>query len=194
MEPKKIKIKDVLHQYIKNKNGTIFHMTQREKNKEIVYLRSKNNSFKHKLKDLRQGLVDKTWFDVNEGELKSWIEKDNRYIEQFTRKLIKRSILAQLLTELDDELISENESDNRLRAVLTRSNKETERIAAKMYDRMYLVDKVTLQNLSNQVDDLTSAMASIDIIDMPYLKLAVERFIENIEEHRKEPIEFVEID
>ena len=73
METKKITIKDVLHQYVKNKNGAIFHMTQSEHNKSYVFLRAKNHSFKKKVIEIRQGLVDGTWFQVNEGELKTWI-------------------------------------------------------------------------------------------------------------------------
>lgn len=194
MEEKKVTIKDVLYLYIKNKNGAIFQMIPSETNKDYVFLRSKNSSYKKKKVELRQGLVNGDWLYVNEGELKSWIENDNAYVDVLLRKLIKRSILAQLITELDDELIKDFENDNRMVSVLTRSNKETERVASKMYDRMYMVDKSTLQNLSNQVDDMTTTMSSIDIIDMPYLKLAVEDFIENIEEHRKKPIEFVKID
>lgn len=193
MEEKKVTIKDVLGQYVKHKNGAIFHMSQ-AKNKSFIYLRARNNYYKKPVLEIKQGLVDGTWLYVNEGELKKWMEEDNAYIQNFTRKLLKRNLLAQLLTELDDDLIADNESDKRLVAVLKRSNKETERIAAKMYDKLYHVDKGTLQNMMLIIDDMTESMSTVDILDMPFLKMHLDKFPELINEYRKQPIEFVEID
>jgi hypothetical protein len=193
LEEEKITLKDVLGQYIKHENGAIFHMTQTKRNPDMVLLRAKNVYKKIALKEIKQGVQDGKWFFVNEGELKRWMEVDNDYIKKFTGKLLKRNLLAQLLTELDEELVADNESDKRLQSVLNRSIKESERIAIKMYDMLYMTDKTTMHNLMLILDDMTQSISTVGIMDMPYLKMHLDKFPEQIEEYRKQPIEFVEL-
>lgn len=193
-EKPKISMKDILAGYIKHKNGAIFQVLENERVPGQVFLRAKNTYTKKPLLELRQGLVNGTWFPINEHEWKRWVKKDNEYIEQLTHKKVKRIILAQLLLELDEELVKDNADDKRFRAVLERSNKETERIASKMYDKLYEANKETLQNLANFIDELTTKMGKFKVEEFPYILNMVDKYLEDPEKCQKENLYFTKVD
>lgn len=191
---KEISMSDILAQYIKHKNGSIFHMLEHKTDPSAVWLRSKNNYTKKRRLEIKQGIVNGTWLLINEHEWKRWVKEDNSYIEKFTQKLVKRTILTQLLIELDDELIADHEDIPQFRKLLERSNKEAERIAVKNYDRLYAIDKTILQNLMNTIDGITDKMSGLDVADFIYLDKAVKEFIENPEKFREEEVELIKIE
>lgn len=191
---KEISMQSILDQYVKNEDGSIFHVLQHKTKPHLCLLRTKNKYIQKPILEIRQGLADGTWKGVNEHEWKKWVEIDNAYVEEFTIKLIKRTLLAQLLLELDDELIPDFEDNKYFKGLLEKSNKECERIACKSYDRLYGADKEMSQNLMNQVDDYTSKAAKLAIHDFPHLNNMLEAYLENPEEHKKNPVYFTKID
>lgn len=190
---KELSMSDILSQYIKHKNGAIFQILSHTR-PELVWLRTKNKYTAYKRRSLRQGIVDGKWFTINEHEWRQWVKKDNEYIDRFVKKLLKRVILAQLLIENDDSLIEDFEDVPQFRKLLERTNKESERIAIKNYDRLYAVDKTVLQNLTNAIDSITKKMADCDIEEFFAIEKVLDNYLNNREEFKDKPITLKEID
>lgn len=193
-QKEEITMQSILEQYVKDESGSIFHVLQHNTKPHLCLLRTGNKYVQKPILEIRQGLVNGTWSSVNEHEWKKWVAEDNAYVEAFTIKLIKRTIMAQLLLELDDELIVDFEDNKYFRGLLEKSNKECERIASKSYDRLYGADKSMSQNLMNLVDEFTTKAAGLAIHDFPYLNNMVDKYLENPEEYKKDPVYFTKID
>ena len=189
----KISLESVKDNYVKNRNGAIFQIIEDKKNHKKMYLRSRNKYISKYVRDIKQGLVTGEWLSVNIGELRSWIADDNAYIEKLTQKLLKRVILTQLLLELDDELLVDYENNPNFRNHLNKSNKAAERIASKQYDRLYGLDKTILQNLMNEVDELTEKMASLEISEFIHLNRLMDKYKANPDTYREKVVEFIKI-
>jgi hypothetical protein len=182
-----------LDQYIKHKNGLMFQIMQHYKIRGKCYLRRGNKYTLKDLTEIKQGIQSGTWNQPNEHEIKNFIKEDNKKTLLITQKIVNRTLHAQALLEIDDSLKEDLEDDNRMVAVLNRSNKEIERIADKMYDRIYDKDDTVSQNLLDVVSRIGKIIGGIDVIDMPFLENHLDRFLENIEEHRKETVYFKNI-
>lgn len=184
----------ILNGYIKHKNGAIFQILEDGKSINHVFLRSKNRYTRKSKRELKQGVVDGRWFNINEHEWRKWVKQDNAYIELLTQKLLKRVIYAQLLIELDDELVNDFEDMPQFRKLLERTNKESERIAAKQYDRLYSVDKKILQNLMTEIDNFTSKVSKVDLQDLFFINKAFEEFFSDPKKYRSENVELTDIE
>lgn len=184
-EQPKIDINTFLNQYVATETGTVFHVLQSKKNKNICYLRRKNKNIQTTLLAIKQNLVDGKYKAINEHQLKAFLKEDNAYIEQFSQKLTKRTILAQLLLELDDELIQDFAHDKRMKSVLTRSNKEVERVSCKMYDRVYNAEEKIAQQVMNEIDTMTTNIGKLDLSNLLVVGKIVKEYI-------RAPKEFVE--
>lgn len=180
--------------YIKNKTGSIYQVLADYKKPGKVLLRSKNRYISKYLMDIKQGVVTGEWSSVNVGELKKWIEKDNKYMEALTQKLLKRVILSQLLLELDDELMQDYKDNSNFKNHINKSNKAAERLFSKQYDELYKVDKTTLQNFMGQVDELTSLTSSFELTDFLYLNIIVKDYKNNPQKYQEAKIQFTKID
>lgn len=184
---KELSMEDILAMYVKHKNGAIFQILE-HKQRAFVWLRAKNKYTKVLKRDIKQGIVDGNWLEINEHEWKQWVEKDNAYIEEFAQKLVKRIILTQLLIELDDELIDDCEDQPQFRKLLERTNKESERIAIKNYDRLYTVDKSVLKTLMTAIDEVTGKMAKCSTADFIHINNIVQAYLENREDFKEVPV------
>ena len=193
-EKPKMSINDVLEQYVKNKNGAIFQVLGDKKNPLKCYLRSRNKYISMPLRTIQQGLIDREWFPINKHELRAWMKEDNAYIEKLTQKLVKRIILGQLLLEIDDDLLADAENTPNLRNHLLKSNKALERIVEKNYDRLYGVDKQILQNLMNEVDELTSKMAGLEITDFIHINRLMDKYKLDPKKYQEKEILFTKIE
>ncbi len=181
----KIDLQTILDQYVATENGVVFHVLQSAKNPHICHLRRKNRHIKTDLTKVRQKLVDGKYKAINEHQLKQFLKEDNAFIAEFSQKMLKRTVLAQLLIELDDDLIQDFGDDKRMKSVLTKSNNEVERVATKMYDQVYGTEENIAQEVMNELDGFTS-----DIGAMPLEHLLVVRKI--VKEYKKDPVKFVE--
>lgn len=186
-----VQMDEVLKAYIKNKNGAIFNVLKHSKKKHIALLRSKNNYYEKPILELKQGLVDGTWSAINMHEYRKWVEEDNLFIEGLTRKMLKRIILAQLLIELDDELIELNEGNKYFRNILEKSNKQSERIVNEQYDRLYHYNKDMLINFANSIDKFTENAASIGIEQFPEFNKVFEIYKKNPEQFDIKTLTFI---
>ena len=184
---------EMLTQFVKHKNGIIFQVLSHKTKNNICFLRRGNKYVQKNILEIKQGLVDGLWFRINEHELSRFLEEDNERLLSLTRKMVNRTIHAQALLVIDDELVEEYSDDNRMKSVLTRSSKEIERVANKMYDRLYKKDEMFSYNFFEILSRIGNKVGGIDIIDMPYLEKHIDSFIENIEEHRKGTVYFKEI-
>lgn len=193
--PKKpdIKLKQILDNYIKHKDGAIFQVLEKKDDPNTVFLRTKNKYIKKKLIDLRQGIVDGTWMEVNEHEWKKWVAKDNTHMEELSQKLVKRIVLAQLLLELDEELKQDYEEKKYFRGLLEKSNKEAERITCEQFDKLYSVDKDILQNIMSKVDDITTVLAKAKITDYVQIEVLLKKYFADPEKYQTDKIELTKV-
>lgn len=172
-EKPKVDLQAMLKDYVKADDGLVYHALQSKKKESICYLRRKNKYIKIGLKTIKQNLVDRKFKEINEHELKNFHKEDNAWAEVFVQKLIKRTVLAQLLIELDDELREDFEDDNRMRAVLAKSTKEVERVANKFYDRMYSAEERISQSVMNSIDSLTTKIGKMTVAELTILETKI---------------------
>lgn len=190
---KELNMNDVLSQYIKTRKGNIYQVLGNPKSPKTAILRSGRTQIKTTTLDIRQGLVDGRYQSINEHEWRKWVKEDNEYIDELTKKLLRRIILTQLLIELDDELIEDYQDDKYFRGLLERTNKASERIAVKQYNNLYKTNKQVLVNMMNYIDNLTKSCSKLDLEDYPYVVGLVDKYIANPNEYRKATVELVEI-
>ncbi|AGO48588.1 hypothetical protein Phi18:3_gp076 [Cellulophaga phage phi18:3] len=191
---KEFTTEELLDQHIKNKNGVIFNVFLHETRNDICYLRRANKYTRKNIREIKQGIVDGTWIRINEHELKKFMEEDNDKMISLTRKMVKRTIITQLLLEGDDELKVDYEDDKYFKSTLEKSNRECERIASRQFDKVYDADNVTSQNLMNAVDRVTTKLASLDISDYPFFENLIDDYFANREEHLKRETFFTKVD
>ena len=180
---------EILKGYVKTDKGTIYHVIKHKKNERLCYLRRRNTFIEYKISDVKQRLVTGGWSSINEHEWKKFVEKDNAYIEALSQRLIKRIIIAQLLLEVNDELIEDNEDNKYLKNKLEKSNKECERIVRKNYDTLYYTDENMVQNVLNKIESLTEKLSKMNIVEIMDVEDIVSRYLEDPEKYRSETIE-----
>lgn len=194
MQDIKITTEQLLDQHVKNKEGKIFQVLMHSKNPNLCFLRRGNKYIKKEKKSIRQGLVNGEWRQINEHELKSFLDEDGKKLEGLSLKLVKRIILAQTLIEWDDELILEHSNDNYFRNQLAKSNKECERIASKYYDIIYKADSNTSQNLMNAIDRVTTKLSTLNVDDYPFFENLLDDYLNNKEEYKNQKVYFRKIE
>lgn len=150
---------EISKSFLKSPSGFIFQILPTKAPGRIL-LRSKNDYHKETVEGAQKKLKS-GWSHPTKEEVEEWIKKDDAYIESFTRKLVKRIILAQVLIEQNDELIADNVNDKYLVNQLKKSNKELERVVGKHYDNIYNADKTVTQNIANAVDNITKQLAGL---------------------------------
>lgn len=180
-------------EFVKTKSGTIYQIILHQSKPDKILLRIRNDYKESSLKSIKQGLVDGKFFEVNEHEKKAWIEKDTKYMDSLTKKIVKRIIISQLLIELDEELIEDFESDKRMRSVLTRSTKECERVTVKKYDKLYKTNKTFLTNFINEVDKFTTTCSNFDIHEFIFLNKMVKDYMDNPDKFQPETVQLTKI-
>lgn len=152
---------EVSQSFLKSPSGFIFQILP-NKVPGKLFLRSKNNYHKDTVQGVRKKL-DSGWSHPTKPEVEEWLKKDDAYIEAFTRKLVKRIILAQVLIEQNDELIADNVDSKHLVNQLRKSNKELERIVGKHFDNIYGADKTITTNLSNSIDKVAKQLSELQV-------------------------------
>jgi hypothetical protein len=178
--------------YVKHKNGAIFLVTENTRNVDLVYLISKKNkSHSFTKKNIRQGMIDGEWLNVNEHEVRSWDEVYTENVIRLTRKILKHVIVAELMIEIDDDLQAEEMGDKYFKNLLHKTNKQAMRIADKHFDNLYKVDPVMLQNMLRVIESMTKKIAELPLEDYPYLDKHVEKFFEDPKAFRDVEVEFV---
>jgi hypothetical protein len=183
-----------LLQYIKTKEGYIYHVLGHDSKPNEVMLRTGNSYIKKSFLSIKQGLADGKYSAINIHELNKWKKEDRIYLDMLNLKMFKRIVLSQLLMELDDELIEHYQDNKYFRSLLDRTNKETERLVSKQYNDLYNYDKEILHNLMNEVDNLTSKCAKVDIQDFPHLNIYLDKYLDDPKKHQSEKIQFTRID
>lgn len=184
-------MEEILKAYIKNKNGAIFNVLKHKNKPGVALLRSRNNYYEKSIRELKQGLVDGEWFSINEHEYRKWVKKDNEFIEMLTKKMLKRILLAQLLIEVDDELIEFNEGNKYFRNLLEKSNKQAERIASEQYDNLYNSDKDILVNIINNLEQFAKDASVLDLEQFAQFNKVFEMYKTNPDQFDIQTLTFI---
>lgn len=185
---------EILKGYVKNDQGVIYHVIKHKVHKHKCYLRTRNKFVEAHINDIRQLMVSGGWSSINEHEWRNWVKEDNAYIENMSQKLIKRTMVAQLLLEVNDELIQDNEDNKYLRNKLEKSNRECERIVKKNYDTIYGADENLVQNVMNKIDELTTNLSKLNAVELMDINAMVGKYIEDPEKYRSRAIEMEKIE
>jgi hypothetical protein len=165
--------------FVKTKNGSIFQIIINDDKPGVAYLRTGNKYIQTKILDIKQGLVDGKYSEINEHEHKKWVERDNDYMKTLTTKLMKRIILSQLLIELDEDLVVDYKDDKRMNTLLRRSTKECERVTAKGYDMLYDKNKNLVNGIMVELDEFTTKIARINPEDFVFLNKMADDYLVN---------------
>jgi hypothetical protein len=184
--------RDRVDNYIKHKNGAIFLLTENTKSKDLVFLVSKKNKMNSfSLKNIRQGLVDGEWLEVNEHEVAKWDSVYSDHILNVTQKVLKHVMIAELLIEVDEDLDTEEIGDSYFRNLLAKSNKQAMRIAEKHFNNLYKVDPVMLQNMMRVMEELVSNVAKLPLEDYPFFAKFTEKYFEDAKSFRSQEVQFI---
>ncbi len=192
---KQVPLSELQQQYIKHvETGAIFHVLQDTKKERNVFLRSKN-SYKglDKIK-LQQGIVDGKWSTPNEHELRKHIELENAYYQELTYRLLKRVMFTQLLLELDNELMKDYSDDKYMHGLLTRCEKQFERLVKEEYPKLYAINKEMMMNFLNCIDEVVGKMAKLQVHEFVIVNKLIDDFLADPEAHTPETIELDKID
>lgn len=187
--------KPTTDKYIKNvASGLIYHIVPDAKLKGVVSLRSKNIYTKYNLIDLKNAIVKGKFTEPNEHEVRKWIDKDRKYYEELTYRLIKRTMYTQLLIELDDELKIDFEDNKYIRGILEKSEKQFVRLIQETYLKMYNVDKNFLITFMGNIEKFITRLSGVMPHDFIFLNVALDKYFENPELFVPETIELTKID
>ena len=187
--------KEVLESYTKHvKTGAIFQVLTDPNKEGKLLLRAKNSQKVFTHLQLQQGIVNGTWTKVNEHEVRQFIEKENKHMEELNNKLVKRVILSQLLLELDDELKEDYSDDKYIHGLLERCDKAFERLIREAYKRMYDIDKTFLINLLKNVDGAVDKISKVEVQNFIPLNNLLEDFSKNPEKYIPKAVEMTILD
>lgn len=187
-------ISEILEGYVQNKSGSIFQVLGDNNSKAYVHLRTGNKYYRKPLIEIRQGIADGTYKSINEHQWRKWVKEDNIKLERLSQRILKRTIYTQLLLELDDQLKEDHEGEKNFINHINKTQKVAERLANKMYDRIYEADKENLTNIEKQVDEITSTLSSASIYDLVHLNVLVKDYFKNPEKYQKKEVVFEKID
>lgn len=183
---------EVSQSFLKSPSGFIFQILP-GKTSGKLFLRSKNNYYKDTVQGVRKKL-DTDWSHATKLEVEDWLKKDDEYIEAFTRKLVKRIILAQVLIEQNDELIADNVESKHLVNLLRKSNKELERIVGKHFDNIYGADKTITTNLSNAIDKVSKQLSELQVQQFIIVEDFLTSLKNNPEQYEKKSYQLTKIE
>ena len=183
----------VLESYVKTSKGKIYHIVKHNRSVYKCYLRSGNSYTEAGLADIKQKIVNREWSAINEHEWKKWVKTDNEIIKKISNKLVKRVIMAQILLEINDDLIDDHQDNKYLKSVINKSNKECERIVKKNYDMMYDQDETLVQNLLNKIENLTKNLSELTVGQLVDVDALLRGYIKNPDKYQSEAIEMKEI-
>lgn len=192
--PNKKPTVNILDTFVKSKSGTIYQVIPHNTKKGVVLLRNKNKYIEKTLVELKQEIVNRNWFSINEHEYRKWAEEDNKHMMLLSHKLVKRILLTQLLIELDDELESDFNNDKYMRNVIEKSKKQCERLVVAQYNKIYETDKTYVTNFMNSIDDFATTCAQFKIEDFLHINTLIRRYNENPEQYQDKMIAFTKLD
>lgn len=153
----------ILEQYIKYPNGAIFQVMAHPKKVGKVLLYSKNKYLEIDFLKVKNGLVKKEYFPINEHEYRKHVKEEELYQQEFSYRLVKRILYTQLLIELDDELKQDFSDDKYVLGLLERCEKQFERLVKEQFARFYNIDKQITNNFLKQIELFVSKVSKVRI-------------------------------
>jgi hypothetical protein len=187
-------IEMLMPQYCKNADGVIFHITKNEKNADFCFLRHKNNRQRYSMKVIDQGIVNKSWFYVNEHELRKHLKMEEDYFNVLSEKLLRRILMTQLLLELDDDLTKDYAGDKYMQNILLRSEKEFKRLLNDNYDKVFRMNQEVIQNMFKNIEGLVGKMAKLKLDDFYHVNQMFDLFIQDPEKFKADHVVMEKLD
>ena len=164
MEAKKT-FEDIKESYVVNPEGVVFEIVGC-KDPKYVFLRRGNRYVKKKGLEIHQLIVDGKWKHANEHQYRQFLVDDQLIIKIVSDLIVKRSILTQLLIELDDELKPHFEGDNQGLNHIQKSQDYLDRKNKKTYHTLHGQNEQLLFNIMNAIDGLTSTLSKKSVDDL----------------------------
>ncbi|MBS3914830.1 MAG: hypothetical protein KG003_10035 [Bacteroidetes bacterium] len=184
-------LEELSKEYVKHPNGAIFHVLAHPRKAGKVYLHAKNRYQEYDYAKLRTGLVKGDWHSINIHELKKHLNSEEKFNTKLAQLLVKRTILCQIMLELDDELKEYYADDNYLKGILQRSEKVFERIAKEEYTKLYNVNKEVLNTFFDSLNSFVGKASKLGVYDFVHADSMLELYLSNPEKYQAD---FVEIE
>lgn len=181
-------LEELAKEYVKHPNGAIFHVLAHPRKVGKVYLHAKNRYQEYDYAKLKTGLVKGDWHSINIHELKKHLNSEEEFNTKLAHLLVKRTILCQIMLELDDELKEFYADDNYLRGILQRSEKVFERIAKDEYTKLYNVNKDVLNTFLNSLNSFATQASKLGVYDFVHANSMLELYLSNPEKYQSDTV------